>query len=278
MSTKRFCALCSESNFPLILTLVFAIYQLQFGVSPVSASSRLWIRGVDANTTRLLAAVCPPSIGFGETIQCSILSTGEMDTYTFAASAGDKVLVRMSRSSGDIVPEIRVYSPDGTKLCEAYNSFPAEIASCTLPSPGTYSILADDLLGTHASDYFLYLQRLNNPGNAVPIGHGQVLSGSVTTAGEMDTYTFTASAGDKVLVRVSKSAGSLWAAVRVYGPNGTKLCEADGSDTATIPSCSMPSTGTYTILVYDGFNGTYTGDYRLYLDCCSIYLPAVLKG
>jgi len=95
---------------------------------------------------------------------------------------------------------------------------------------------------------------------------------------EMDTYTFTANAGDKVLVRVSKIAGSLWAGVRVYGPDGTKLCEAGSSATATIPSCSMPSTGTCTILVYDGFNGTYTGDYRLYLDCCSIYLPVVLKG
>ena len=72
------------------------------------------------------------------------MTPAEMDTYTFTASAGDKVLVRMSKSSGDLWPEIRVYSPDGTKLCEAYSSATAEIASCTLTSTGTYTILAYD--------------------------------------------------------------------------------------------------------------------------------------
>jgi hypothetical protein len=93
----------------------------------------------------------------------------------------------------------------------------------------------------------------------------------------MDTYTFTASADDKVLVRMSKSSGSLWAGIRVYGPDGTKRCETYSPDTAEIASCTLPSTGTYTILAYDGFNGTYTGDYRLCLDCGKVYLPLALK-
>jgi hypothetical protein len=40
----------------------------------------------------------------------------------------------------------------------------------------------------------------------------------------------------------------------------------------------MPSTGTYTILAFDSLYGTYTGEYWLYLDCCSIHLPLILKS
>jgi hypothetical protein len=71
----------------------------------------------------------------------------------------------MSKSSGNLWPEIRVYSPNGTKLCEEYSPSTAEIASCNLTSTGTYTILADDgFNGTFTGDYYLFLQRLNNPG------------------------------------------------------------------------------------------------------------------
>jgi hypothetical protein len=211
-------------------------------------------------------AVCPPSIGFGETIQCSIVSPSETDTYTFTASAGDKVLVRMSKSSGDLWAGIKVYSPDGTKLCEVFYPSTAEIASCNIPSTGTYSILAyDGFNGTFTGDYYLYLQRLNNPGSTVSIAFGQTLSGSISTPAEMDTYTFAAGAGDKVLVRMGRSSGNVWPGIRVYSPDGTKLCEVFYPSTAEIASCNIPSTGTYSILAYDGFNGTLTGDYYLYL-------------
>jgi hypothetical protein len=203
----------------------------------------------------------PVSIAFGQTLAGSIITPAEMDTYTFTASAGDKVLVRMGKPTGTLAPAIRVYSPDGTRLCEAHSGIVAEIASCTLPSAGTYSILAYAYYGTDTGNYYIYLQRLNNPGSPVPIAFGQTLSGSILTAAEMDTYTFTASAGDKVLVRMSTSSGSLWEGIRVYSPDGTKLCEAS----TEIASCTLTSAGTYSILAYDDFNGTLTGNYHLYL-------------
>ena len=216
------------------------------------------------------AAVCPSSISFGQTIQCSIDSAGETDTYTFTASAGDKVLVRMSQASGTLYyPGVRVYSPTATKLCEETTTIDtAEIASCTLPSAGTYSILAfDGLDGTHTGDYDLFLQRLNNPGNGVSIAFGHTLAGSIDTPAQADTYTFTASAGDKVLVRMSQASGTLYyPGVRVYGPTATKLCEETTTiDTAEIASCTLPSAGTYSILAFDGLDGTHTGDYDLFL-------------
>ncbi|HSQ17707.1 MAG TPA: PPC domain-containing protein, partial [Anaerolineales bacterium] len=158
----------SISNFLWILAGVLIIGQLQFGTTPASASAQLWTHRIASNTLLEPYPVCPPTISFGETIQCSISSAGEIDTYTFDAVAGDKVLVRMSKSSGNIWSEINVYSPGGTGLCEDYIPATAEIISCNLPSTGTYSILAFDHLGDYTGDYYLYLQRLNNPGSPVP--------------------------------------------------------------------------------------------------------------
>jgi hypothetical protein len=76
-------------------------------------------------------------ISCGQTISDSIGAVSEKDEYTFTANAGDKVNVRMSRTSGSINPEIALlYDSDETEICKAnagaYGSS-AEISSCTLP-------------------------------------------------------------------------------------------------------------------------------------------------
>ena len=97
------------------------------------------------------------------------------------------------------------------------------------------------------------------------ITFGQTLAGSITTPAEMDTYTFAANAGDRVLVRMSFSSGDFWMGVRIYGPDGTELAEQYSPVTAEIADCQLPTTGTYSIVAYDGFEGTGTGEYYLYL-------------
>jgi uncharacterized protein YdeI (BOF family) len=208
----------------------------------------------------------PTPITFGQTLAGSILTAAQANTYTFAASAGDKLLVRISKSAGDFWPGIQVYDPGGLKICENGSSTTAEIASCTVTSDGTYSILAlDSWTGAYTGDYSLYLQRLNNPGSPTSITFGQTLAGSILTPAQAKTYTFTASAGDKVLVRATKSAGDFWPGVRVYDPGGLKICEDGGSTMAEIASCSLTNTGTYSILAFDNWIGNETGDYYLYL-------------
>ncbi len=210
--------------------------------------------------------VCPAAIEFGQTIQCSIAATGEMDTYTFDATTGDALAVRMAKSSGTMWPGVRVYSPTGDKLCDFYGSTLAQTYNCTLTGSGTYTLLAfDDYDGTRTGEYFLFLQRTNNPGAALPIAFGQTLGGSILLPAEADTYTFAAYAGDKVLVRMAKTSGTMWPGVRVYGPDGIKICDTNGSTTAEIASCTLTKTGQHAILAYDGNYGTATGNYNVYL-------------
>jgi len=210
---------------------------------------------------------CPSTVGFGETIQCSIDSSGDVDSFTFPVNSGDRVLVRVSKTSGSLWPGVRIEDSGGANLCQAGSAFTAEISTCDLPSAGNYTILVyDSYLGTYTGDYTLYLQRLNNPGNSLAIDYGQLISGSLANAAEMETYRFSGEAGDKILVRMSKTSGDLWPGIRVYAPDGTKACEQGGTTpTAEISTCDLPSAGNYTILVYDSYLGTYTGEYTLYL-------------
>jgi hypothetical protein len=257
-----------------IFTLLLLTGLLQPAIVPVFASSQLNARNIETNTPLSPSAICPASISFGETIQCSIDSPGETDIYTFSASAGDKVRVRMSQSSGTLYPGIKINKPDGTMLCQADNMYSVEIASCPLPNDGTYSLLAFDGPGhvgggTSTGDYYLFLQRLNNPGNTVPFTFGQTLPGSITTPAEIDTYTFSATAGDKVLIRMSTSSGALYPGISVYAPDGTLLCDDDLLYTVEIESCALPATGSYSVLAFDGYGhvagGTSTGGYYIFL-------------
>ena len=267
----------SKCSLLWIFALVLAAL-IQTSERSVFAAAPIWNSRTSVNNQVITAPFCPASIGFGETVQCSILTTGETDTYTFTANAGDKILVRASKSSGDMWPGVRIYSPNGIKICDAYGSIMAEIANCNLSDPGTYTILAYEYFdGTGTGDYYLHLQRLNNPGNALAARRNQILPASLHTPAEIDAYTFWANSGEKISVRVSQNAGDLWPGVRVFSPDGMKLCEAYGSIMAEIASCNLPVSGTYLVLVYDGFDGTGTGDYRLSLDCCRIQLPLVQK-
>ncbi len=207
-------------------------------------------------------SVCPERIGFGETIRCAIDSPAQMDTYTFAAEAGDEVLVRMSRESGDLRPGIRVYDADGAEVCQASGLSTAEIGNCTLEGGGEVSILTFDTGATRTGDYYLYLQRLSRPGRSEPIGFGQTLRGTITSPAQMDTYTFAAEAGDEVLVRISRESGDLRPGIRVYDADGAEVCQASDLSTAEIGSCTLEGGGEVSILTFDT-GATRTGDYYL---------------
>ena len=210
------------------------------------------------------------SPGFGQSVTGTIKMAAETAAYTFEGRAGDKVLVRMFGTKQSLPPGIRVYGPDGSKLCSAtnYDYATAEIDNCKLPSDGTYTIIAfDGGNGGSSGDYSLSFQRPNKPGNAQAIAPGQSVSGTIAVAAETDAYTFSANSGDKAVVRMSGTARKLPPGVRIYGPDGAKLCNATNYDyaPAEITSCALPSDGSYTLVTFDGGNGGSTGDYNVSL-------------
>ena len=206
---------------------------------------------------------CPASIGFGETIHCAITGAGEIDIYSFPGIEGDHIYLRMSSPSGSPWPYVHIHKPDGSYLCGAVNvtGHYTVDTDCTLPVTGTYTVWANDYGGTGEGEYYLYMQRANNPGSPVSMNFGDTLAGTILTPAQNDTYTFSGTANDRVLVRLTAAS---YAQILIYNPDGTILCSSDGNTSRQDVTCTLPATGTYTILAGAG-DGLGTGAYHIFL-------------
>ena len=108
--------------------------------------------------------------------------------------SGDVVRISMgdgSNSTASIDNQIQLYDQNGVEI----GSIVAEVNAVldvTLPSSGTYLILASDAGAEQTANYGLSLQRLNNPGAVTPIAFGETLTGSIGLRAEIDAYGFAA--------------------------------------------------------------------------------------
>jgi type IV pilus biogenesis protein CpaD/CtpE len=204
------------------------------------------------------------TIAFGQPISGTIATAGDTDMYTFTANAGDVILAGMGRVSDHLWPKIRLYDPEGNLLNTGSGSYNTEITG-TLSVAGIHAILVSDGYdGTRTGDYNLCLQRLNNPINAIPLSPGQTVSSAIDVSVKMGIYTFTANAGDTILIGMGRVSGSLWPKIRLYDPEGGLLNTESDSYHAEITE-TLSATGIHTIIVSDGYDGTRTGEYSINL-------------
>ena len=98
-----------------------------------------------------------------------------------------------------------------------------------------------------------------------PLTNGALHTGEILQ-GDLDVWTFTATAGDRIAVHIGEITDTddfrPW--IRLWAPNGTILASQSGTGAAAIDGIAAPVTGTYLVLVgsFDsGFDGT--GTYRL---------------
>ena len=201
----------------------------------------------------------------------SIDPAGDLDLYTFSANAGDSILVAVTPASGNLYPDVSLYGPDGNELASAWCDYarrPIEI-SRVLPEDGHYTILVRDHYGFgRTGSYGIVGEILNDPGNTVRPAPGETVLASIDPAGDLDLYTFSANAGDSILVAVTPASGNLYPDVSLYGPDGNELASA-WCDYARRPieiSRVLPEDGHYTILVREAGGSGGKGNYELSLN------------
>jgi hypothetical protein len=214
--------------------------------------------------------VCAASepIDFGVTKTASIDVAGEVDTYTFSGNTGDGIDIRITKSTGDLYPRITLFGPSGKEIKREYGSATAEILS-TLTESGSYKILVDNgIATTFTGDYSLFIQNVNNPKNAKPVIFSNTATGSLDIPGAVDTYSFTGSKSDQVVIRITKTSGDLYPRITLFGPTGKEIKRNYGSASAEL-SYTLMTAGTHTILVDNGIATTFTGDYSLFTDITS---------
>ena len=73
--------------------------------------------------------------------------------------------------------------------------------------------------GAYTGDYSIFVQNINNPKNTQSVEFGTPATGSLDIPGSVNTYSFTGSKGDEVVIRITKTNGQLWPRITLFGPS-----------------------------------------------------------
>ena len=197
------------------------------------------------------------------------LTTGDLDAWSFTAQAGDAIALSTGEvvSGASLAPWLRLFSPTGVLLGTGSGNQATQMTA-TATVTGTYLVLISDFNDSGTGDYRLTLAKVPGPfivsagDEGGPMITGVSHSGTLPT-GDLDLWSFTAQAGDPVVVSVGEvvSGASLAPWLRLFSPTGALLDTASGNATAQV-SVTAAATGTYTVVVSD-FNNTGSGDYGL---------------
>jgi YD repeat-containing protein len=204
---------------------------------------------------------CALALNCGQVVSGSIGITADPPPwryYSFTASANDIVTIRATKTSGTLTPYLEIYNSSGTQVGSG-----AGQKDITLTAAGTYTVVVRDQNSINTGDYVLTWLRVNDPYNAIPMGCGQVLSGSLSTPGKIDAYTILANSGDNVVLTLTKTSGGLDPSLELYNSSGTRVgyqYSASGNEVTITQTLSTE--GTYTVFASD-YGNDETGSYRL---------------
>jgi YD repeat-containing protein len=204
---------------------------------------------------------CATSMSCGQVVSGSIGITADPPPwryYSFTGSANDIVTIRPTKTSGTFTPYLELYGPTGTLVGGGAGQLDR-----TLTSSGIHTIVLRDQNSINTGNFILTWRRINNPCDAATIACGQVLQGTLSSAGKIDVYTFTATGGDNVVLTLTKTSGGLDPSLELYNSSGTRLAyQYTPSGNQVTITQTLSSAGTYTVFASD-YGNDETGNYTL---------------
>ncbi len=211
----------------------------------------------------------------GWTYKGTIAPVGDSDSWTFSATNGDSIVIRVGEitSTNGFTPRIRLFNPSAVQQGLASSTVAAEI-SIRATNTGTFTVIVDDYFGTSATGtYRLTLAKTGSPvvtspgDEGGPMTNGVMHTGTIDV-GDLDVWTFTANSGDNLVIRMGKmvSSDTLYPYLRLYSPDGTLLGTYNSTAAAEV-SARATNSGTFTVVAgdFDGGNFIGSGTYRLTL-------------
>jgi hypothetical protein len=189
-----------------------------------------------AGTTALFAGVwlllVVPVASAQAPLPCGVAQTntiaaiGERDAYSYAATAGEVVSIRMTALGAGLDAQLELRDGASNLLASA-----ASRIDRVLTNAETYLIIALDQGNNETGDYALVLQRVVNPCNSAAVSCGATAQASLDGAGEVNAWTFTAAAGDVMTFRlnVTNSASQFSPRLEIFDPLGRTVLASGSS-------------------------------------------------
>jgi hypothetical protein len=185
----------------------------------------------------------------GAPLTVTTTASGETARATFSGTSGRSISLKISSVTMSSAT-VAILKPDGTNLVTA-SSFGVTgkfVDKKTLPVTGTYTIVIDPTNAVVGSATLtLYDVPADVTGSITPAGASLTLT--TTVPGQNAKATFAGTSGQRVSLKVGPTCCSL--KVSIVKPDGTNLVAATsiGTGGGFIDTKSLPSTGTYSIVV-----------------------------
>jgi uncharacterized repeat protein (TIGR01451 family) len=215
-------------------------------------------------------ATATPIAGTNAVVRASLFPNGDIDFYSFSATAGDRVyaatMTSFSASSTD--SQITLLRSDGTTVIEfdddngSFAGFSSSVAGATIPTTGTYYLKVNDFTAGTTSErpYELHLrvqsgaptpevESNDTPGTANVLPASGWVSGTRNPAAatEQDWYSMTLAAGDTVYLSLDvdpERDGVVWngrLGIALFGDAGNQILVVDDTGASEAPNPTIPS-------------------------------------
>ncbi|HTQ06135.1 MAG TPA: IPT/TIG domain-containing protein [Polyangiaceae bacterium] len=195
-----------------------------------------------------------------------VIDEGDIDSYTFDVTAGQTVQLRVTDvNATSFIPELVVYDPTG-KLVNYNDNYDVAAYGFNAATSGRYTVMVFDASNGSSSSgaYKIYYALAPGSNDGGTLDPNNPIDG-VIDEGDIDSYTFTVTAGETVQLRVTDvGATSFIPELAVYDPTGKLVNYNDNYDVAAYGFNAAVS-GTYTVMVFDASSGSAsTGAYKIY--------------
>jgi FG-GAP-like repeat len=192
------------------------------------------------------------SVG-GPSFPVVITTPGQKGLLTFSGTSGQRISLTVAGTPGGVVI---VRRPDGTTLLSAASGTTSVMGPTVLPATGTYSIVVDPVTdSTGTITLTLYAVDPDITGTITP--GGPPVNVTIPGPGQNAYYTFAGTAGQRVSMTATSSVA---ASVQLLKPDQSILGSTGTPGTGFMDTKTLPSTGTYTVVVdpFAADTGTFT--------------------
>jgi hypothetical protein len=219
------------------------------------------------------ADVSGPIVAGGSAVSATTTVPGQNARFTFSGSAGQRVslgITGVSLSPSGSAELVSILTPTGGSLVSSGIVTSAGwIDTTTLPVSGVYTVLVDPVAAaTGNSSLTLYDVPPDVTGALAPGEAGDVLSPATSTPGQNARLSFAGTLGQRVSLKISGvtlSSGGTFETISILKPDGSTLAGSGVVlNSGWIDTQTLPTTGTYTVLVDPDKGTTSTTTIRAY--------------
>lgn len=235
----------------------------------------------DPTATEPSAEVTETPIGdlsYNSPVVGRISSAAPSQAWPLLVGSADRVLVRVERVDGNLIPSVAILDSNDQELGSSYGpeyDWATALVEYTFPEAGEYRVAVTPYIEETEGLYRLTVIPLgtaeDNINNTSVIGEVQPdtpLEGEITPTHWYQRYTFNAPAADTIRIVAERTGGNLMPQVDLLDASGNVLTtgyNTNTGDQGIVDSYTLPSAGEYIVAVtrYSGMDGESEGAYRL---------------